>query len=157
MEMMNDMATHIMTSSESALEFAHDGVFVLVHIRFWREDQLHRTFIQRTGRLLGLTQAEISLVSFVMGAISTTPNMISCTGSTFRTIQLLDQCPYTKYGLQSPPRFEELELKTLLHRKSYSIFGKIDFFSVLQYLVLSLGGSLDLEWVLLSPELTKVI
>ena len=153
---MNDMATHVMTSSKYAMEFAHDGAFVLVYIRFWREDQLHRTFIKRTGRLLGLTQAEISLVSFVMGAISTTPNMISCTGSTFRTIQMLDKCPYTKYGLKSPPRFEELDLKTLMHRKSFSIFGRIDFFSVLQYLVLSLGGSLDLEWVLLSPELAKV-
>ena len=134
MGMMNDTATHLMTSSEYALEFTHDGVFVLVYIRFWRENQLHRVFIKRTGRLLGLTQAEVSLVSFVMGAISTAPNMISCTGSTFRTIQLLDQWLYTRYGLQSPPRFEELDLKTLMHRKSYSIFGRIDFFSVLQTL-----------------------
>ena len=51
---MNDTATHVMTSSEYALEFAHEGVFVLVYIRFWRANQLHRVFINRTGRLLGL-------------------------------------------------------------------------------------------------------
>ena len=63
---MNDTATHVATSSEYTLEFAHDGVLVLVYIRFWREDKLHRVFINRTGRLLGLTQAEISWLSFVL-------------------------------------------------------------------------------------------
>ena len=43
-----------------------------------------------------------------------------------------------------------------MHKKGYSVFGKIDFFSVLQFIVVSLGNSLDLDWVLLSPELSKV-
>ena len=42
-----------------------------------------------------------------------------------------------------------------MHRTSYSVFGKIDF-SVLQALMVSLGGSLTEDWVMRSPELTKV-
>ena len=38
----------------------------------------------------------------------------------------------------------------------YSVFGRIDFFSVLKYLVVSLGGSLDMDCVLLAPEIFKV-
>ena len=142
MEMMNDTATHVVSSSEYALKFTHDGVFLLVYIRFWREGQFNRIFSERTGRLVGLTQAEISLVSFVMGAISTSPNLISCTGSIFWTNQLLHQCPNEKYGLHTPPRFTEVYPNSLMHWRIFSIFGRIDCFSELQYLVLSLGISL---------------
>ena len=156
LEMMNDVGTHVVAASEYSLEFAQDGVFVLVFIRYWRDDQLCRVFLKRTGRLLGLNQAAIRLVSFVMGVFSTKPHLVSCTGSTLNTVILLDQCPYSAFGVQSTPRFEELSIKSLMHKKGYSVFGKIDFFSVLQFIVVSLGNSLDLDWVLLSPELSKV-
>ena len=91
-----------------------------------------------------------------MGVFSTKPHLVSCTGSTLNTVIMLDHCPYSTYGVQSPPRFEELSIKSLIHKKGYSVFGKIDLFSVLQFVVVSLGNSLDLDWVLLSPELSKV-
>ena len=156
LEMMNDVGTHVVAASEYSLDFAQDGVFVLVFIRYRRDDQLCRVFLQRTGRLLGLNQAEIRLVSFVMGVFSTQPQLVSCTGSTHNTVVMLDQCPYSTYGVQSPPRFEELSIKSIMHKKGYSVFGKIDFFSVLQFIVVSLGNSLDLDWVLVSPDLSKV-
>ena len=43
-----------------------------------------------------------------------------------------------------------------MHKGSYSVFGKIDFFSVLQALLVSLGGSQTEDWVLESPELQRV-
>ena len=154
--MMNDVGTHVVAASEYLLEFAQDGVFVLVFIRYWRDDQLCRVSLKRTGRLLGLNQAEIRLASFVMGVFSTKPHLVSCTGSTHNTVVMLDQCPYANHGVQSPPRFEELSIKSLMHKKVLSVFGKIDFFSVLQFIVVSLGNRLDLDWVLKSPELSKV-
>ena len=59
-------------------------------------------------------------------------------------------------GVQSCLRFEHFSLSRLMHKTSYSVFGKIDFFSVLQALMASLGGSLLEDWVVRSPELTKV-
>ena len=156
LEMINDVGTHVVAASEYSLEFAQDGVFVLVFIRYWRDDQFCRNFLKRTGRLLGLNQAEIRLVSFVMGGFSTKLHLVSCTGSTINTVIMLDQCPYSAYGVQSPPSFKELSIKSLMHKKGYSVFGKIDFFSVLQFIVVSLGNSLDLDWVLLSPEFSKI-
>ena len=44
-----------------------------------------------------------------------------------------------------------------MHKKSASLIGKIDFFGVLHHLVVSLGSGLELDWVLLLPELSKVI
>ena len=121
LERNKDIETHVFASSQYSLEFAHDGVFSLVFIRFWRENQLNRVFTKRTGRLMGLTQAEVSLVSFVMGTLSTDPNLIS---GTSQTAFWLDTCPYTKHGL---PRFEEISLQNLMHKKSYSAFGRTDF------------------------------
>ena len=95
-------------------------------------------------------------MAHVMGALSTEPHIVSVTGSTVQTVQQLDYSCYSNYAVQSPPRFEELQLRTLMHKKSSSVFGKIDLFGVLQYLVVSLGPSLELDWVLLSPELSKV-
>ena len=154
--MMNDIGSHVVAASEYSLEFAQEGVFLLVFIRYWRDDQLCRVFLKRTGRLLGLTQADVRLVSNVMGVFSTKPHLVSCTGTTHRTIVLLDQCPYAAYGIQSPPRFEELSQKTIMHKKGYSVFGKIDFFSVVQFVIVCLGGCLDQDWMLVSPELSKV-
>ena len=44
-----------------------------------------------------------------------------------------------QYSLQSPPRFEELQLRTLMHKKNSIVFGHIDFFGVLHHLIVSLG------------------
>ena len=91
-----------------------------------------------------------------MGALSTELHIISVTGSTVQTLQQLDYSRYSNYAVQSSPCFEELQLRALMHKKSANVFGKIDFFGVLHYLVVSLVPSLELDWVLLSTELTKV-
>ena len=156
-EIINDVGHHVVANNEYSLEFSSDGVFLLVFIRFWLVDKLCRVFLKRTGRTHGQSQAEITLISYVMGEISTGPQIVSVTGCTCDTLQLLDDSPYCRYSVQSPPRFEELQIRTLMHKKSSSVFGNIDFFGLLQYLVVSLGSSLEMEWVMLSPELSKVI
>ena len=156
LELVSDIATHVNLKREYSVEFAVDGVFLLIFIRFWRVDELCRVFLKRTSRLQGLTSAEMCLLSYLMGAVSTTPKLVCATGCSARTVELLDQSPYGTFSVQSPPRFEELNLPQLMHKKCSSVFGKIDFFSVLRYLVISLGGCLELDWVLLSPELSKV-
>ena len=158
LELVSDVATHVNLNREYSVEFAVDGVFLLIFIRFWRADELCRVFLKRTSRLQGLTSAEMCLLSYLMGAVSTTPKLICATGCSARTVELLDQSPYGTFSIQSPPRFEELNLSQLMHKKCSSVFGKIDKYSisVLRYLVISLGECLELDWVLLSPELSKV-
>ena len=114
----------------------------------------NRVFLKRNGRNHGQSQAEVTLISHVMGAISTGLQIVSVTGS--HTAQLLDNSPYGQYVFQSPPRFEELQLRSQMPKKSSSVFGHINF-GKLNYLVVSLGSSLALEWVVRSPELSKVI
>ena len=77
-EVMNDIATSVNANGEYSLEFAIDGVFLLIFVRYWRGDELCRVFVKRAGRLQGQSDAEICLISSIMGAISTKPKLISC-------------------------------------------------------------------------------
>ena len=157
LELVTDIAKHVNSNQEYAVEFGVEGVLLLVFIQSWRNDQLCRVFLKRTSRLQGQTSAEICLKSYFKGVLSTSPSLRSCTGCSARFIQFIDQSPCSDFGVQSPPRFDDLhDLQQLMHKKTSSVFGRIDFFSVLKYLIISLGGCLELDWVLLSPELFKV-
>ena len=158
LEIVSDVGHHVVSNNEYALDFANDGMFLLIFLRFWQGDQLCRVFLKRTGRAQGQSQAEITLISHVMSAISTGPQVIIVTGCTSQTVELFDLSPYGQYAVQSPPRFEELQLRTLMHKKVSSVLTslRIDFFAVLHYLIVSLGSSLELEWMMLSSELFKV-
>ena len=155
--MIEDIGTHVVEKGYYSLEFQINGVFLNLYIRFWHVGQLVRVFLKRTGRGQGKTLAELSLVSYVMAAVSTRPDIVACLGASPGLICLLDNCKYLHHGVQSPFRFDVLSVKDLMHKRSYSVFGRVDFFSVLQFLVITLERSLALEWTLLAPELTKVV
>ena len=138
LQIIEDIGTHIKEAGVYAIEFATNGLFLLAFLRFWRKDQLCRVFLKRTGRIQGQTHAEVFLLSYIMGAFPTKPALISCTGSSARTIQLIDQSRYSTFGVQRLPRFEELNLNNLMHKRSQSVYGRINFFSVLRYLVICL-------------------
>ena len=146
----------ILTSGQFSVEFEPQGVFLLLHVRFWKADKLCRVYLLRTGRASGQTSAEVSLVSTLLAAISAEADLVCCSGATYGLVHLLDRSPLTRHGVQRPTTFDEIAIKKLMHKDSFSVFGRIDFFSVLQYLVVCLSGSLEMEWTLFTPELTKV-
>ena len=120
-----------------------------MHVRFWKRGRLFRVCLLRTGRT-----AELRLLSTLLAAISS-ESILVC-GATQNFVQFVDDSPLTRHGVQRPTYFDEIATKRLMHKDSYSVFGRIDFFYVLHYFVISLGGSLKFEWTLLTHELVKV-
>ena len=155
--MKEDIGSHVVEKGYYTLEFQINGVFLNLYIRFWHGGQLVRVFLKRAGRKQGKALAELGLDSHAMAATSTRPAIVACLGASPELIRLLDDCKFFNHGVQSPFRFDVLSVKTLMHKKNYSVFGRADFFTVLQFLVISLSRSLDLEWTILAPELTKVV
>ena len=155
MRMLDDIGQHVVAEGQYSVEFELKGLFLFIHLRFWRDNQLCRVVLKRTGRSVRQTQAEKSLLSSLLAAISTRPNPVCASGCSLELIEELDKNPLFTFGVQSFKRFDEVSSAKLMHKESYSVFGRIDFFSVLKYLVVSLGGSLDMECVLLAPELSK--
>ena len=154
-QMLVDIGHHVVSTSFYAVEFEVKGVFLFLHLRFWKDKQLCRVLLKRTGRVLGRTSAEVVLLSGLLAAISTRPSLVSCSGCSWELVQLVDNISLFPLAIQSPKRFEELSFQKLMNKRTHCFFGRIDFVSVLQYLVVFLGGSLSLEFVLLAPELSK--
>ena len=125
LELATDIATHVNLNGEYAVEFATDGVFLFIFIRFWTSDELSKVFLKRTSCLQGQTSAEMCLISYLNGVLSTTPNLICSTGCSVRSIQLIDQSPYSKFSVQSPPRLEEFNLPQLMHKRCSSFFARL--------------------------------
>ena len=154
--MLEDIGHHVVANGYYAVEFEVKGVFLFLHLRFWRDNQLCRVLLKRTGLVLGRCSAEVNLLSGLLAAISTSPTLVCCSGCSLELVQLLDKSPLFPRAIQSPQRFEELSLQKLMHKRNNCVFGRINFVPVLQYLVIFLGGSLSLECLLLAPELSKV-
>ena len=128
-----------------------EKVFIFLYIRFWHRDQLLGVYIKHTGRASGHSQAEPRLLSDIVVAIPPKPEIVCGRGATSSFVQLIDCTPLFLHGVQSPHRFVALSVEKLMHKKNLSVVGRIDFFSLLQFLVISLEGCLELEWTLHSP------
>ena len=139
-----------------SIDFEQQGVLLYLHVTFWKGLQLCRVPLLRTGRTTGQTPAEIRLLSVLLSAISCKAQLVCCSGCTLGFLKVVDSCPFFKHGIQCTTRFDDLSAAKLMHKQSYSVFGRIDFFSVIQHLVICLGGSLQYEWTVMTPELTKV-
>ena len=89
------------------------------------------------------------MLKYSLSAISTKPALINCFYGSPDVIRLVDKCQILdrEYKVCTD---STTSLPRIMVKKSVNVFGRIDFYSVLQYLVISLGGSLE-------EELTKVL
>ena len=99
---------------------------------------------------------ELGSLARLLSAISTKADIVACSGCPSELIRTIDEVPTSVRAVQICFRFSQLNLSKLMHKSSYSVFGHIDFFSVLRGLVISLGGSANEDWVQRSPVLAKV-
>ena len=131
--MVEDIATHNIADGCYALEFERQGRFLLMYIRFWKDKQLCRVFLQLTGRSVIPTSYEVSLISHLLGAIPTQTSPVSVNECSEDLVTKLDQSQshLFKFGISYSIRFEEFSINQLMHKHCYSVFGRIDFFSVL--------------------------
>ena len=153
---MGDVAEQIMTQQCFGIEFENEGVYRYMSARFWKGTELCRIYICRSSLPSIDLAGEMWSLSRLLSVASTHCEIVACSGCPVDMIQVIDCSLFFTHGVQSCFRFESLDLRYLMHKSNYSVFGHIDFFSVLQALLVSLGGSLNEEWALRSPELSKV-
>ena len=154
--MGGDVAEQIMTQQCFGIEFESKGVYRYMSARFWRGTELCRVYICRSSLPSPDLAGELGSLSRLLSVASTRCEIVACSGCPADLIRVVDCSEFFTCGVQSCFRFESLSLQYLMHKSSYSVSGHLDFFSVLQALLVSLGGSLNEEWALRSPELSKV-
>ena len=153
---MEDIAEQVTSAQHFSIEFEDSGTDRLMFLRYWREAKLCRVFVYRSALPATDLTGELGSLSRLLSVVSTDPDIVACSGCSVDYIRTIDQHHSYSRGIQSCFRFESLDLQLLMHKFTYSVFGRIDMFSVLQCLLVSLGGSLTEDWVLESPELTRV-
>ena len=154
---MKDLGQQLLTTGQFALEFEEAGRFKHVYVCFWKENSLVKTFFCRYGLQSPPLAGEIGVLSRVLSVVSTKPQLVACSGCPGDFIQVVDDSGVFRNTLQSPFRFESVDLQAIMHKDSQSVFIRADFFSVLQGLIVSLGGCLSRPWTLQCPELSKVL
>ena len=153
---MSAVADQISILQCFALEFEDQGPNRFMSVRFWKGQYLCRVVACRSGLPTTDPTGEIGSVARLLSAISTKADVVACSGCPSILIRTIDEIPTSVRPVQSCFRFNQLDLSKLMHKKNYSVFGHIDFFSVLRGLIISLGGSTDEDWVQRSPVLAKV-
>ena len=153
---MEDIAEQVASAQHFSIEFEDVGTNRLMSLRFWRGSKLCRVFICRSALPATDLTGELGSLSRLLSVVSTDPDIVACSGCSVDYIKTIDQHPSYAREVQCCFRFEALDLQHLMHKHTYSVFGRIDMFSVLQCLLVSLGGSTTEDWVQESPELTRV-
>ena len=153
---MSEIAEHVASEQCFGLEFEDDGANRFMSLRFWKKTELCRVLICRSGLPSTELTGELGSLARLLSVVSTKVNIVACSGCPVDFTRTIDEMPSFTRSMQRCYRFEYLELRRLMHKTSYSVFGHIDFFSVLRGLVISLGGALTEDWMLGSPELTRV-
>ena len=69
MQMLDDLGQYVVANGYYAIEFQQKGVVFFIHLRFWRENHLFCVLIKRTGRVGGLVEADVGLLSSLLAAI----------------------------------------------------------------------------------------
>ena len=151
-----DIAEQIISLGAFSLEFETRGQFIYLSTRFWKKDNVCKVTLIRFGRTVPFPTGYFATVSRVVSSISSRPNLVCCSGCPADIFQTLDLGRLFDRGVQQPFRLDDVDLPKLMHKQQQSIFGRIDFFSVLEHLVISLGGCLHLQWTFDTPELVKV-
>ena len=157
LEAISDISSHIGTMGGYSVEFEEKGQVCYVSVRFWRGDSLCKVTLLRFGRTVSFPTGHLGALARLLSALSTSPDLVGCSGCPPEISETLDGSGYFKRSLQNPFRFGDLDLARLLHKHSFSVFGRLDFFSVLEHLILSLGGILSERWSIGLPEVVKTI
>jgi len=153
---IEDISSQVISEGAYSLEFENRGQFRYLSVRFWKETALCKVQLARCGRVSPSPASEISLISQVVAALSPTPDIVCVSGCQLEVLMILDDCSFTGKGLHCPFRFENLSFTKLMHKRTASVFGRIDFCSVLQFLLVRLEPTLSLPWMACTTDLLRV-
>ena len=101
----------------------------------------------------------LSAISHVLSSISSKPSLVSVSGCSSMVFRALETSGLFKNEIQYPFRFEVISLPELMHPnvlQTKHVFGRIDMFTQLKYLVVFLRGCQSQPWALQCPELCMV-
>ena len=153
---MTEISSCISATGFYSFEFEKKGIYELVYVRYWKSTSLVRVYMCRYKLTSEPSSGIFNSISRVLSVLSLTPKVVSVSGCTVEIVQTLDRCTLYQQGLQYPFRFSSMSLPHLMHQTGGSVFGKIDIFSQVKFLLGFLNGCQELPWIGNMPTLVQV-
>ena len=122
----------------------------------WKGHELCRKTVCRSWLPSSELAGELGSLARLLSVVSTKEDIVACSGCPADLLRTIEEMISSTRALQGCFRFSRLDLPHIMHKISFSVFGHIDFFSVLKGLVICLGRSLREDWVQRRPELVRV-
>ena len=132
--------------------------FMSMH--FLKGTELCKVLFCRSGLPTSDLTGDLGSLFRLLTVVSTKADIVAVSGCPADLVRTIDKAAGFTKGFQCCFRSDQMSLARLLHKPSYSIFGRIDLSSVLRGLMVSLGRSHteDWAWSLLScPRLVVLV
>ena len=153
---MEDVAQPVNMTGLYSLKFEVQGTQEIASLRYWNSDQLVKVQLCRYSPVSNPARNQLLVIARVLSFLSTSPHIVCMSGCTSEVLQTVEQSSLQQKGVEYPVRYKSLSLHKLMQKREGSVFGRIDFFTQLKYIVAFLAGSLDEPWIVHTPELAKV-
>ena len=153
---MTDISSCISATGFYSFEFEKKGIYGLVYVQYWKSTSLVRVYMCRYKLTSDPSSGILNSISRVLPVLSSKPEVVCVFGCTVEIVQTLDRCTLYQQGIQYPFRFGSMSLPHLMHQTGGSVFGKIDIFSQVKFLLGSLNGCQELPWIGNMPTLVQV-
>ena len=153
---MEDFAHSVNSCGAYSLEFEPHGSQCILSIRYWKADALIKLQLCKYPLSSDPGSSQLLMISRLMSFLSTLPQIACLSGCTSEVLQSVERSGLFKKGRENPFRFNAFSLPKQMHQLEGSVFGRIDFFTQLKYLLAFLNNSLDEPWMSSCTELAKV-
>ena len=153
---MEDIAQSVNSCGAYSLEFEPHGNQCILSIRYWKASTLAKVQLCKYPLPSDPGPSQLLMISRLLSFLSTPPQIACVSGCTSEVLRSVERSGQFKKGIEYPFRFNAFSLPKLMHQLEGSVFGRIDFFTQLKYLLAFLNNSLDEPWMSSCPELTKV-
>ena len=153
---MEDIAQSVNSCGAYSLEFEPHGNQCILSIRYWKASTLAKVQLCKYPLPSDPGPSQLLMISRLLSFLSTLPQIACVSGCTSEVLRSVELSGLFKKGIEYPFRFNAFSLPKLMHQLEGSVFGRIDFFTQLKYLLAFLNNSLDEPWMSSCPELTKV-
>ena len=137
-------SSHVIATGMYSIEFTTAGIYRYMSVRFWRGDSLVRVGLHKHLQTDEYPECYLSVISCLLSCVSSKPNLVSISGCSSMVFQALESSDLYNYGIQYPFRFQAFSVPDFMHPnplQTSHVFGHIDMFSQLKYLVFFLRGS----------------
>ena len=154
--LLKHLATVLRREGVYSVEFTSTTSRRRLSISFWEGKELVTVRLAHCDVDVPVIKINVLLMSQLLGAASTEPRVICCSGSSLEFTKALDRAPSQKAGIQYPFCLSPVHVEKLMHKPSFSVIGRIDMFSMLRTLLVRLSGLLEEKWTQPTQYFRKV-